>query len=151
MKEARSTTVEERIQIAKDCIANGGNYGETALKFNVSYQQVYQWVKKFKEKGIGLQKSRSRAEKCFADKGILTRTCPRLLPEFSRHSNVHRCMQKPYQQPFSPFPHRKSENGCVFYGESGFLTDFRAKIGVSRCIKLLKLIRAVGFRVRHKQ
>ena len=51
MKEARPTTVEERIQIAKDCIANGGNYGETALKFNVSYQQVYQWVKKFKEKG----------------------------------------------------------------------------------------------------
>ena len=45
MKEARPTTVEERIQIAKDCIANGGNYGETALKFNVSYQQVYQWVK----------------------------------------------------------------------------------------------------------
>ena len=41
MKEARPTTVEERIQIAKDCIANGGNYGETALKFNVSYQQVY--------------------------------------------------------------------------------------------------------------
>ena len=42
MKEARPTTVEERIQIARDCIANGGNYGETALKFNVSYQQVYQ-------------------------------------------------------------------------------------------------------------
>lgn len=41
MKEARPTTVEERIQIAKDCIANGGNYGETALKYNVSYQQVY--------------------------------------------------------------------------------------------------------------
>ena len=51
MKEVRPTTVEERIQIAKDCIANGGNYGETALKYNVSYQQVYQWVKKFKEKG----------------------------------------------------------------------------------------------------
>lgn len=26
MKEARPTTVEERVQIAKDCIANGGNY-----------------------------------------------------------------------------------------------------------------------------
>ena len=51
MKEARPTTVEERIQIAKDCLANGVNYGETALKFNVSYQQFYQWVKKFKEKG----------------------------------------------------------------------------------------------------
>ena len=55
------TTVEERIQIAKDCIANGGNYGETALKFNVSYQQVYQWVKKFKEKGdAGLEDRRGK-------------------------------------------------------------------------------------------
>jgi transposase-like protein len=61
MKEARPTTAEERIQIAKDCIANGGNYGETALKFNVSYQQVYQWVKKFKEKGdAGLEDRRGK-------------------------------------------------------------------------------------------
>ena len=61
MKEARLTTVEERIQIAKDCIANGENYGETALKFNVSYQQVYQWVKKFKEKGnAGLEDRRGK-------------------------------------------------------------------------------------------
>ena len=61
MKEARPTTVEERIQIARDCIANGGNYGETAIKFNVSYQQVYQWVKKFKEKGdAGLEDRRGK-------------------------------------------------------------------------------------------
>ena len=61
MKEARATTIEERIQIAKDCIANGGNYGETAIKFNVSYQQVYQWVKKFKEKGnAGLEDRRGK-------------------------------------------------------------------------------------------
>ena len=61
MKEARPTTVEERIQIAKDCIANDENYGETALKYNVSYQQVYQWVKKFKEKGdAGLEDRRGK-------------------------------------------------------------------------------------------
>ena len=61
MKEARPTTVEERIQIAKECIANGENYGETALKFNVSYQQVYQWVKKFREKGAaGLEDRRGK-------------------------------------------------------------------------------------------
>ena len=64
MKEARPTTVEERIQIAKDCIANGGNYGKTALKFNVSYQQVYQWVQKFKEKGeAGLEDRRGKRKK----------------------------------------------------------------------------------------
>ena len=64
MKEARPTTVEERIQIAKDCIANGGNYGETALKYNVSYQQVYQWVKKHKELGeAGLEDRRGHRKK----------------------------------------------------------------------------------------
>ena len=61
MKEARPTKVEERIQIAKECIANGENYGETALKFNVSYQQVYQWVKKYKTKGgVGLEDRRGK-------------------------------------------------------------------------------------------
>ena len=61
MKESRPTTVEERIQIAKDCIANGDNYGETALKYNVSYQQVYQWTKKYKEKGnAGLEDRRGK-------------------------------------------------------------------------------------------
>ena len=64
MKETRSTTVEERIQIAKDCIANGGNYGETALKYNVSYQQVYTWVKKYKELGKpGLEDRRGQRKK----------------------------------------------------------------------------------------
>ena len=64
MKEARPTTVEERIQIAKDCIANSGNYGETALKYNVSYQQVYQWTKKYKEMGApGLEDRRGKRKK----------------------------------------------------------------------------------------
>ena len=64
MKEARPTTVEERVQIAKDCIANGGNYGETALKFNVSYQQVYQWVKKYRKMGVaGLEECRGKRKK----------------------------------------------------------------------------------------
>ena len=64
MKDARPTTVEERIQIAKDCIANGGNYGETALKYNVSYQQVYQWTKKYKEMGApGLEDRRGKRKK----------------------------------------------------------------------------------------
>ena len=64
MKEARPTTMEERIQIAKDCIDNGGNYGETALKYKVSYQQVYQWTKKFKEMGAaGLEDRRGHRKK----------------------------------------------------------------------------------------
>lgn len=49
MKQRRETTQEERIAIVKDCLENGSNFGEAAIKYGVSYQQVYTWVKKFKE------------------------------------------------------------------------------------------------------
>ena len=39
MKQGRETTQEERIQIVKDCLASGKNYGEMASKYKVSYQQ----------------------------------------------------------------------------------------------------------------
>lgn len=48
MKRGRKVDQEERIKIVKDCLENGSNYGETAQKYNVSYQQVYTWVKKFR-------------------------------------------------------------------------------------------------------
>lgn len=44
MKQGRETTQEERIQIVKDCVASGKNYGEMALKYKVSYQQVRTWT-----------------------------------------------------------------------------------------------------------
>ena len=61
MKQGRETTQEERIAIGKECLENGSNYGETAIKHNVSYQQVYTWVKKFKELGeAGLEDRRGK-------------------------------------------------------------------------------------------
>ena len=61
MKTSRTTTKEERVQIAQECIANGCNYGECAIKYNVSYQQVYSWVKRFKDLGeAGLDDRRGR-------------------------------------------------------------------------------------------
>ena len=61
MTASRKTTKEERIQIVNECLANGCNYGETAIKHNVSYQQVYSWVKRFKELGeAGLEDRRGR-------------------------------------------------------------------------------------------
>ena len=64
MKESRITTLDERIQIAKECVSNGDNYGETALKYKVSYQQVYQWTKKFKAMGaVGLEDRRGKRKK----------------------------------------------------------------------------------------
>ena len=64
MKQGRETTQEERIAIAKDCLENGSNFGETAIKYGVSYQQVYTWAKKFKELGeAGLEDRRGKRKK----------------------------------------------------------------------------------------
>lgn len=64
MKQGRSTTQEERVQIVKDCIASGKNYGEMALKYQVSYQQVRTWTLRFEKMGeAGLQDRRGRRKK----------------------------------------------------------------------------------------
>ena len=51
MKQGRETTQEERLAIVKDCLASGKNYGEMALKYKVSYQQVRTWTLRFEELG----------------------------------------------------------------------------------------------------
>ena len=64
MKQGRDTTLEERIQIARECIACGKNYGEMALKYKVSYQQVRTWTLRFEQMGeAGLQDRRGRRKK----------------------------------------------------------------------------------------
>ena len=64
MKESRDTTQEERIQIVKDCIASGRNYGEMALKYKVSYQQVRTWTLNYEKMGeAGLQDRRGQRKK----------------------------------------------------------------------------------------
>lgn len=47
----RKTTVEERKEIVEYCISHNRNYKETAAKYDVSYSQVYDWVRKYSEKG----------------------------------------------------------------------------------------------------
>lgn len=52
MAEARRrTTLDERKKIVKYCIEHENNYKNTASKFDVSYYQVYTWVKKYEEIG----------------------------------------------------------------------------------------------------
>ena len=51
MTQGRKTTMEERLKMVTECVANGKNYGEIALKYKVSYQQIYDWVKKYLQKG----------------------------------------------------------------------------------------------------
>ena len=47
----RKTTLEERKEIVAYCIENGCDYKNTAAKFDVSYSQVYTWVRKYKANG----------------------------------------------------------------------------------------------------
>ena len=59
MRKARSTTPEERLTIVQDCLANDKNYGAMALKYQCSYQQVRNWVKRYEEMGsAGLEDRR---------------------------------------------------------------------------------------------
>lgn len=61
--KGRKTTFEERISIVEDHIRSGMSYAETAEKYHVSYQQVYQWVQKYNTQGIdGLKDKRGRTK-----------------------------------------------------------------------------------------
>jgi len=64
MKQGRDTTLKERVQIAKECIAAGKNYGELELRYKVSYQQVRIWTLHFEDMGeAGLQDRRGRRKR----------------------------------------------------------------------------------------
>lgn len=64
MKKGRITTQEERLQIARKCLESGKNYGEMALKYNVSYQQVRMWTLRYEEQGAaGLEDRRGKRKK----------------------------------------------------------------------------------------
>jgi transposase len=65
MTKGRKTTWNERIQIVLDCLGNGKDYKKTAEAYEVSYQQVYQWVKKYengKEEALKDKRGRKKEE-----------------------------------------------------------------------------------------
>lgn len=52
MAEARrKTTIEERKEIVEYCLTHNRDYKETASIYDVSYNQVYSWVKKYNKDG----------------------------------------------------------------------------------------------------
>ena len=60
MAEARrKTTIEERKEIVDYCINHNRDYKGTASIYDVSYSQVYSWVKKYDAQGeVGLTDKR---------------------------------------------------------------------------------------------
>jgi len=61
MAYRKKTTQSEREEIVKYCIEHNKDYKNTAAVYNVSYNQVYTWVKKYLENGAdGLSDKRGR-------------------------------------------------------------------------------------------
>ena len=61
MNKGRKTTLEERVEIVQRCINHNNDYKGTAELYDVSYRQVYRWVKKYNEFGEeGLIDSRGK-------------------------------------------------------------------------------------------
>ena len=63
MTKGRKTTQEERAQIVAFCIEHGKDYGLTAETYQVSYQQIYSWVRKYETSGVnGLADRRGKTK-----------------------------------------------------------------------------------------
>ena len=52
MTKGRKTTYEERVEIVRYCIEHEMDYAQTAEKYQVSYQQIYQWIRKYQSNGV---------------------------------------------------------------------------------------------------
>ena len=58
---SRKTTLDERVEIVSFCIAHDKDYDLTIATYQVSYQQVYNWVRKYETEGLdGLIDRRGR-------------------------------------------------------------------------------------------
>ena len=63
MTKGRRTTQEERAEIVAFCIEHNKDYGLTVETYNVSYQQIYAWVRKYEEGGVDkLKDNRGRTK-----------------------------------------------------------------------------------------
>ena len=52
MTKGRKVTFDEKVEIVQYCIANGRDYNSTIEKYQISYQQIYSWLRKYDEGGI---------------------------------------------------------------------------------------------------
>jgi transposase-like protein len=50
--KGRKTTIDERVEIVKACIEQNHNYNLIAQTYQVSYQQVREWTKKYEQSGL---------------------------------------------------------------------------------------------------
>lgn len=58
MKDGRRTTFKERKKIVQFCIRRGKNYLLTCMLYDVSYSQIYSWVRKYEQGGYEMLRDR---------------------------------------------------------------------------------------------
>lgn len=75
MTQSRNITAEERMEIVRYCIENQYNYAQAARHFQVSYQQVYSWIAKYKKNGIEALQDRRGKTKLFEDMSEIEKLC----------------------------------------------------------------------------
>lgn len=101
----RSVTAEERLTIVQYCLSHNNDYKGTAIKYEVSNQNVYQWVHKYRKMGeAGLSDCRGRRktvgnartpeEKMQAEKAELERRIKWLEEENAYLKKVHELAKK---------------------------------------------------------
>ena len=81
MTKGRKTSLKERIEIVQYCIAHKTDYKKAVEKYHISYQQVYQWVKKYEAVGEDALKDKRGTKKdetkpgpisCLANPSVLS-------------------------------------------------------------------------------
>lgn len=87
----RKTTLEERIRIVEHCIANNNNYALSAREFQVSYGQVYSWVKKYNSGGA--EKLVDRRGKLKSEETLSEQECLQIENRMLRAENKKQQME----------------------------------------------------------
>lgn len=98
MAEARrKTTIEERKEIVQYCINHKRSYKETASAYDVSYSQVYSWVKKYDangEEALTDKRGRHKADDELDELGLLRRENLRLKRQLEEKDMVVELLKK---------------------------------------------------------
>lgn len=73
---SKNKSFEEKVEIVKELLEEGLSYKEAATKHGVSYNNVYSWVKKYKEygeKGLIDGRGRGRPDDVLSETELLER------------------------------------------------------------------------------
>ena len=98
MAEARrKTTLEERREIVEYCIAHGNDYTHTAAHFDVSYNQVYSWVRKYQaqgEEGLTDRRGHRKTDEEVSELERLRRENARLKKQLEENDMLEQLLKK---------------------------------------------------------